>query len=254
MDRFSFNFYDINISAPNGVLRNDTDPEGDALTVTTVADEYFEYMVGNYGGLEMNADGSYGYFFTKFVNPGQIVSDTFTYGISDGHGGTDTATLTIRIQGTQNVVKEDNLNYQTVSGQLALPEGLSFSTSYDPLNDDFFNYASSFSIRADGSWTFNLRNNDPAVQSLGEGDMKILTIAVQSTDFSVQEFIRITVLGTNDIPFFFRGTGSVHEDFTLSTSGVLDIFDRDAGEDSFITILIPQNGIYGDFTMLADGH
>ena len=68
------------------VLPNDTDPEGDALTVTGNS------QPAN-GEVLVNADGS----FTYVPNQGFSGSDSFTYTISDGNGGTDTATVSITV-------------------------------------------------------------------------------------------------------------------------------------------------------------
>ncbi|MEZ7198975.1 VCBS domain-containing protein, partial [Pseudodesulfovibrio karagichevae] len=67
-------------------------------------------IVGQYGTLHMNADGSYTYTenpeATNFLNTdSDPVTDTFTYTMSDNqdsHPGTSTATLTITINGAND--------------------------------------------------------------------------------------------------------------------------------------------------------
>jgi LPXTG-motif cell wall-anchored protein len=76
------------VPAP-GVLTNDTDPEGDPLTVTSNTDP-------TNGSVTVNADGSY----TYTPNPGYAGPDQFTYTITDANGGTDTATVTILVAGS----------------------------------------------------------------------------------------------------------------------------------------------------------
>jgi VCBS repeat-containing protein len=68
------------------VLANDTDPDGDALTVS-------QFSQGTRGTVTINADGT----LTYTPSSNYKGSDTFTYTISDGRGGTDTATVTITI-------------------------------------------------------------------------------------------------------------------------------------------------------------
>jgi VCBS repeat-containing protein len=75
----------ITIAAP-GVLGNDTDPDGDSLTVVSNTQP-------SNGTVTQNADGS----FTYMPNPDFCGVDSFTYTISDGHGGTDTATVTLEV-------------------------------------------------------------------------------------------------------------------------------------------------------------
>ncbi|WP_296478644.1 Ig-like domain-containing protein, partial [Roseinatronobacter sp.] len=66
------------------VLDNDTDPDGDALTVIGNTDP------AN-GTVVMNPDGT----FTYTPNDGYSGEDSFTYTISDGNGGQDTATVNL---------------------------------------------------------------------------------------------------------------------------------------------------------------
>ncbi|MEO1470814.1 MAG: cadherin-like domain-containing protein, partial [Pseudomonadota bacterium] len=83
----------LSVAAGLGVLANDSDVDGDALTAvlgTDVTD----------GTLTLNADGSFDYTPDADFNG----SDSFTYTVSDGQGGTSTpATVTI----TVNAVNDD---------------------------------------------------------------------------------------------------------------------------------------------------
>ena len=70
---------------------NDTDPEGDDLTITS-------FTQGAQGGVVTKVNGKLVYTpATGFTG-----TDTFTYTISDGHGGTDTATVTVTVNGPAN--------------------------------------------------------------------------------------------------------------------------------------------------------
>ncbi|PKO13235.1 MAG: hypothetical protein CVU39_20265 [Chloroflexi bacterium HGW-Chloroflexi-10] len=73
------------VAAP-GVLVNDTDPENDALTVSRLNGP-------SHGTLTLNSNGSFTY------SPAQNFTgiDSFTYTVSDGKGGSDTATVTITV-------------------------------------------------------------------------------------------------------------------------------------------------------------
>jgi serine/threonine protein phosphatase PrpC len=69
------------------VLANDTDAEGDARTVTTLAPS------ASHGTVACTAAGVCTYTpQANYSGP-----DSFTYGISDGHGGTDTATVAVTV-------------------------------------------------------------------------------------------------------------------------------------------------------------
>lgn len=68
------------------VLANDTDPDGDTLSITSFT------STGN-GTIDNNGNGT----FTYTPNANFTGTDTFTYTISDGNTGTDTATVTITV-------------------------------------------------------------------------------------------------------------------------------------------------------------
>lgn len=69
-----------------GVLANDTDADGDPLTVTSVAGP-------SHGTLLVNADGSFTYTPAANYNG----TDSFSYNVGDGNGGTATATVALTI-------------------------------------------------------------------------------------------------------------------------------------------------------------
>ena len=71
------------------VLAGDTDVDGDTLTITAVTQ-------GSKGAVLITGGGT-GLTYRPFSNLSGM--DTFTYTISDGHGGTDTATVTMTIGG-----------------------------------------------------------------------------------------------------------------------------------------------------------
>ncbi|MBE9635496.1 Ig-like domain-containing protein [Salipiger mangrovisoli] len=64
---------------------NDSDPDGDTLTVTGVGE-------ASSGTVTLNADGT----VTYAPNPGHSGPDSFTYTIDDGNGGTDTGTIVVK--------------------------------------------------------------------------------------------------------------------------------------------------------------
>jgi VCBS repeat-containing protein len=92
----------LTVSAHDGVLANDTDPDVHDqahLFVSAVngsGPNVGTSVAGTYGSLTLNADGSYVYAANTGALPAKIVAqDTFQYTVSDPHGGTDTANLYI---------------------------------------------------------------------------------------------------------------------------------------------------------------
>lgn len=85
------------ITAANGVLANDVDPDtGDLLQVVSITGS------ANGGLVSMNANGSFTYDPNgqfALLAVGETATDTFEYTVSDTAGETDTATVTITIHG-----------------------------------------------------------------------------------------------------------------------------------------------------------
>jgi VCBS repeat-containing protein len=97
------------VGATPGVLGNDTDVEGDSLTVSEVngetADVGTEITLTSGALLTLNADGSYTYDPNgqfESLDDGESDTDSFTYTASDGDLGSNEATVTITITGVND--------------------------------------------------------------------------------------------------------------------------------------------------------
>ncbi len=100
-----------NVISDNDGLGVDVDPDGDALLVTSVngsAANVGVEFAGTYGNFTIESDGSY-FYDVDGLNPlvnaldnSDTLTETITYTIDDGEGGSDTATLTITINGSND--------------------------------------------------------------------------------------------------------------------------------------------------------
>jgi len=77
----------LTVTSEGGVLANDSDPNGHDLTATVTDGPA-------HGTLELTANGSVRYT----PDEGFTGEDTFTYEVRDGHGGADTASVTITVE------------------------------------------------------------------------------------------------------------------------------------------------------------
>jgi len=99
----------LNVPVGSGVLTNDTDLDGDTLIVSEVngvpANVGIQIALLSGALLTLNADGSYDYdpngVFDNLPD-GVTTTDSFDYTVSDGNGGTDFATVTITLTGTND--------------------------------------------------------------------------------------------------------------------------------------------------------
>ncbi|WP_406664593.1 retention module-containing protein [Gallaecimonas sp. GXIMD1310] len=139
-----------NLITDNDGAGVDSDPDNGAqLSVSGIAGSDGNSVQGQYGVLTWNADGSYNYVLNnddpvvQALAEGETLTETFTYTLTDELGATDTATLTLTINGTddgvtltgldsegaEQVVYEANLADGTSPDAGALTQSGSFSFS-----------------------------------------------------------------------------------------------------------------------------
>ena len=111
---------DEDVAVSIGVLGNDTDTDGDSLTVSGTTNPA-------HGTVTVNPDGTLGYTPAD----GFSGTDSFDYTVSDGNGGTDTATVTVTVRPVNDApqarpdsatVDEDSTVTITVLGNDSDPE------------------------------------------------------------------------------------------------------------------------------------
>jgi VCBS repeat-containing protein len=149
------------------------------------------------------------------LNDFQIVRQTYTVQISDGHGGTVTQTVTIRIAGENdaavisgttsgNVTEAGGVNNNipnrpTVGGTLTdtdvdNPANTFQAVTAPRLSDHGFG---NFTLTAAGVWAYTLDNNNAQVQALNAGNHLTDTFTVRTIDGAAQQ-VTVTINGAND--------------------------------------------------------
>ena len=83
----------ILVQAPNGVLANDTDADGDTLTAIKVSDPA-------HGTVTLNPNGSFTY-----QHGGGTAPDSFTYKANDGKADSNVVTVSITVSAVRHLVK-----------------------------------------------------------------------------------------------------------------------------------------------------
>jgi hypothetical protein len=112
------------------VLANDTDPDGNLLTVQSVDD------ANAHGAVEINADGT----LTFDPDDGFEGTAEFTYRVSDGEGGTASAKVRVAIPGRPRVIAVSPADGSSVQSLLTVT--IDFSEAMAPVSvADVANYA-----------------------------------------------------------------------------------------------------------------
>jgi len=114
---------ELTINAP-GVLKNDTDVDGDSLTAILVDD------VTN-GTLTLNANGSFVYTPTAYFNG----TDSFTYKASDGTLQSDLAVVTITVTPVNEWVIANDDYYETLADEILVKDAAEGVLANDVLLD-----------------------------------------------------------------------------------------------------------------------
>jgi len=171
----------LNISAP-GVLSNDSDGDGDSLSVVKDTDPPD-------GTVFLNADGS----FTYIPDPGFVGVDTFTYHANDGTDDSNIATVTINVLNAAPTAVNDS--YSTVKNialNISAPGVLGNDTDpdADPLTA-ILNVGptnGSLTLNPDGSFTYTPNANFVGADSFtyhandGAADSNTATVSIDVTN------------------------------------------------------------------------
>ncbi|MFJ3052635.1 retention module-containing protein, partial [Pseudomonas nitroreducens] len=196
------------------------------LTATDVDDTNLTWSgsaKGAYGELTVNADGSYTYVVdANAVNAlplGQNPSESFTVTVTDPSGATDTRVITINVQGANDTpvaqdgqasVTEDSVTGgQLVATDRDTGSTLTFTTNGNP--------PAGFTLKPDGSWTFDGKN--PAYQHLAEGETQVVQVPYTVTDehgATSTATLTVTLTGTNDAPVALPGAATTEENTVLN--------------------------------------
>src|SRR5207248_1286991 len=111
-----------------------------------------------------------------------------------------------------------------------------------------------FTLAADGSWTYTANDSQSAIQQLGAGQSITDSFTAVSSDGSASQLVTVTINGTNDVPMIAGVPSAAVFEYVnvvagnIATSGVLTISDVDAGQSNFAAQAgtLGSNG-YGTF-------
>nr|WP_320135597.1 Ig-like domain-containing protein [uncultured Amphritea sp.] len=249
------------VNAANGILNNDTDTDGDTLTVSevnSVAANVTAAIAGTNGGVfVVNTDGSYTFTDNgdfEALAVGQTTTTQVTYTVTDSEGGTDTATLTITVTGTNDgptavadtgATTEDSILTVAADGVL--------TNDTDPDTNDTLNVSEvagaagnlatavagngsgtgngEFTVNADGSYSFD-PNGEFNYLAAGETDTSTINYTVSDGEGGTSTAsITVTITGTNNAP---TAVGTI-TDQADADAGVVSLATSGAFADADLT-------------------
>ncbi|MFY2570046.1 retention module-containing protein, partial [Achromobacter ruhlandii] len=254
------------------LLVNDSDPDGDPLTLVSISGRPMSpggvSVTGSNGGtFTVLPDGSYTFVpgnSFQHLPEGQTATTTITYVVTDPSGATSTATVEVTVVGVNDpaqitaaqpgddagTVVEDEKS--TANGKLNVVDADDGQSFFVAVADRPGVYGT-FSIDANGNWVYNLNQTDARVQSLAVGEKLTETFTVTTADGTTGT-VTITINGTNDAPTISgEAAGAVKEDGTQEVTGQLTKADvdtsdthtwsaNDGGKGQYGTLTVDQNG------------
>ncbi|MDI6003038.1 VCBS domain-containing protein, partial [Cobetia pacifica] len=246
----------------------------DAVTITKLdgillADNGGSVTVdGNYGSLTLNTDGSFSYDLddvrAQALGAGDLVKEEFEYTILDADGDSDTAFITINVQGLNDkpvayddgpiLVEEDTPVSGNVLSNDVDADGdelsvVSFTVdgdTYDPGETADLGEVGTLLINTDGTFTFTPGENY-------NGPVPDTTYVITDgteIDEAILSFQDVTAV--DDPVVISTDDGAVVEDGVTQASGTLTATDVDSVAPTFVAAT-DDSSDYGSFTVNADG-
>ncbi len=211
------------------VLANDNDPDGDSLSVASVTNPPHGSSMTN---------GNY-VFYTP--DPNYFGTDIFSYTLSDGHGGTDTATITVTVAPINDppVAIDDVITVPKDSANNQLNVLVNdYDPDFDPLTITSVTTPLHGTTSTNGAYVYYT----PTTGYIGP-DSCSYTIS-DGTGYSDTAIISITVAIINDPPNAYNDTTTVLEDSSGNQINVLNN-DNDPNSDPLVIISVtqPPNGL-----------
>ncbi len=228
---------DEDVAVTIDVLGNDSDPDGDPLTVTSADAQN--------GTTVINADGT----VTYTPNPGFNGTDSITYEISDGNGGTSIATVTVTVNDINDVpVTSGSIGDQTNldAQDINLPVAGAFS---DPDGDALRFTATGLpaGLTIDPDTGVISGTIDNSASQVGGGVYDITVLADDGRGGTISQAFAWTV--TNPAPIATNDAVTTDEDTPVNVPVLANDVDPD-GDD--LTIIEAEAG-NGTVTINADG-
>ncbi|MCK8069964.1 VCBS domain-containing protein [Vibrio sp. 1CM23M] len=193
--------------------------------IFTPTHNYFSSGVSGLGGVQFTAND--GHLDSKegsiLINIASVADPATFSGDSTGVAKED---ITLQASGTLTASDPDGTaGFTAVQGGA----GIAGSKGYGHVHID-----------VNGHWTYDLDNNHPIVQQLGEGQTDTETITVQSADGTHHDIV-VTITGTNDAPIL-----GVNQ--TSSTTGTLTETDVDVNDTHTFSV-VSSAGQFGSLSV-----
>ncbi|WP_299752288.1 tandem-95 repeat protein [uncultured Tateyamaria sp.] len=244
------------------LLANDSDVDGDALTVASVS-----ALSAHGATLTLNTDGTISYDPTgaadvQALAEGQTLTDTFTYTVEDGQGGESTASVSVVVHGTNDapvlaIVLPDQSSAEDEAVSFALP-----ANAFTDVDGDALTLSATL---ADGTALPGWLEFDAASGSFSGTPPQdfngIVNVTVTASDgsLSASSAFALEITPVNDAPVAVNDVAQsstpITEDVvTLIDTATLLANDSDVDGDALTMIAVNAKSTHGAaLTLNSDG-
>ena len=253
----------------------DTDVDNTPNTFTAVSSP--TASAGGHGTFTMTSAGVWTYTLNdadsavQALNVGDTLTDTFTVKTVDGtaqlvtvtiHGSNDAAIVSGATAVSVIEASCDRQGTPTATGTLTDTDVDNAPNAFTPVDSPTASASGygTFTMSADGVWSYALDNTNSAVQALNVYDTLTDSFTVTTMDGTAQ-VVTVTIHGSNDAAIISgTTTGSVIEASCdrhghPTATGTLTDTDVDNAPNTFTPVCAPtaSDSGYGTFTMTTDG-
>jgi len=175
------------VNAASGVLANDTDPNSNPLSVTG-----FNATSARGGTVAVNTNGSFSYTPAANVNG----ADSFSYTVSDGNGGSASATVNLTIAAVNDAPNAVNDSYLATQGTPLTVAALSGVLANDTDVEGTALMVSTFNATSAHGGTVVMNPNGSFTYTAPTGYTGADSFTYTATDGSAQDQATVTVTTT----------------------------------------------------------
>lgn len=227
-----------------GLLKNDTDADGDALTAQ------LDTPPGN-GVAVVNANGTFSYT----PNPGFFGTDSFTYIAKDASGSSEPATVVIDVAVGSNQAPVANADSYATTEDTALNINAAAGLLANDSDVDFDTLIATV-LTAPSKGNLILNTNGSFVYTPFANQFGTDSFTYTATDGldSSTATVTITIAGVNDEPVVVNDNYTFLPDKTTKVSAALGVLSNDSDADgNQLTLSLVQTASQGQLDLLPDG-
>jgi len=251
------------------LLANDNDPNNDALTIIA-----FDAVSAEGVAVDVDPNGDFRYDHTAMAKfqelaVGESIADSFGYTISDGHGGEDTATVTITVNGLNDAPTAANDAYTVAEDSGATQFGvlandddidasdvLSIGTVSQPANGAVAITISGTGLQYQPAADFNGQDTFGYTVSDGNGgtDTAVVTVTVTSVNDAPVITTTSTPDGIEGTSYSLTVNATDADGDTLTFSGTTDSTDLAISVSGIVSGTPSASGQFWFLVTVSDGN